>query len=94
MPGVGSSEIEETTDAGLQRAFIARLFERYLTAREQRILSLYYGLDESTEPLTLEQIGTRLGVTRERIRQIRERAFEKLRASADVQALRGYRGAA
>ena len=38
--------------------------------------------------------GSYLGVTRERIRQIRERAFEKLRDSPDVRALRGYWGAA
>lgn len=94
VAGVGSGEIEEMTDAGLQRAFIERLFRRHLTPREQRILSLYYGLDEGSEALTLEQIGTLLGVTRERIRQIRERAFEKLRRSADIRALRGYQGAA
>ncbi len=94
VAGGGSGEIEESTDAGLQRAFIDRLFQRYLSPREQRILSLYYGLAEDSEALTLEQIGTLLGVTRERVRQIRERAFEKLRHSPDVLALRGYRGAA
>src|SRR5919198_894127 len=58
------------------------------------ILSLYYGLEEGSEALTLEKIGALLGVTRERIRQIRERAFEKLRDSPDVRALRGFWGAA
>src|SRR6267142_4978807 len=43
---------------------------------------------------TVEKIGELLGVTRERIRQIRERAFEKLRDSPDVRALRGFWGAA
>jgi RNA polymerase primary sigma factor len=94
VPGGSANDIEDRTDAGLQRTFIAQLFARYLTPREQRILSLYYGLDEETEALTLEQIGVRLGVTRERVRQIRERAFEKLRASPDVRALYSYRGAA
>ena len=51
----------------------------HLTPRERKILSLYYGLEEGSEALTLEKIGALLGVTRERIRQIRERAFEKLR---------------
>jgi RNA polymerase primary sigma factor len=65
-----------------------------LTPRERKILSLYYGLEEGSEALTLEKIGALLGVTRERIRQIRERAFEKLRDSPDVRGLRGFWGAA
>jgi RNA polymerase primary sigma factor len=50
---------------------------------------MYYGLEEGSEALTLEAIGERLGVTRERIRQIRERAFEKLRHCPDIQHLKG-----
>ena len=69
------------TDCRLQREFIDRIFQRHLTPRERKILSLYYGLEEGSEALTLEKIGELLGVTRERIRQIRERAFEKLRDS-------------
>jgi len=77
-------------DHGLQREFIDRLFRQYLTPRERRILSLYYGLEEGSEALTLEGIGGMLGVTRERVRQIRERAFEKLRNSPDVKHLEGF----
>ena len=44
--------------------------------------------------ITLERIGELLGVTRERIRQIRERAFEKLRQAPDVKGLNGMWGAA
>jgi RNA polymerase primary sigma factor len=87
--GEGSNEIEESTDARLMREFIDRLFDRYLTPRERKILCLYYGLEQGTEALTLEKIGALLGVTRERIRQIRERAFEKLRSSPDVKGLKG-----
>lgn len=94
VAGTGSGDIEAMTDASLQRTFIERLFRSHLTPREQRILTLYYGLDENAEALTLEQIGAMLGVTRERVRQIRERAFEKLRRSADIRALYGFRGAA
>ena len=72
------------------REFIDRIFERYLTPRERKILYLYYGMDEGSEALTLEKIGELLGVTRERIRQIRERAFEKLRESPDVRGLKGF----
>ena len=62
------------------------MFEKYLTERERKILYLYYGLDDG-EDRTLEEIGSLLGVTRERIRQIRNRAFEKLRESPDGEAL-------
>ena len=88
--GAGGHEIEEQTDAHLMREFIDRIFERYLTPRERKILYLYYGLDVGSEALTLEKIGELLGVTRERIRQIRERAFEKLRESPDVKGLKGF----
>ena len=49
-----------------------------LEEREQRIIRLYFGLD-GTEALTLEQIGAMIGVTRERVRQIKERALGRLR---------------
>lgn len=83
-------EIEEGTDGHLMRDFIDRIFERYLTPRERRILYLYYGLEEGSEGLTLEKIGVLMGVTRERIRQIRERAFEKLRECPQGKALLGF----
>ncbi len=49
-----------------------------LKEREATILRKYYGLD-GEEALTLEQIGEQLGVTRERVRQIKERALARLR---------------
>ena len=88
--GVDGTEIEEVTDYKLMREFIDRVFRRYLTPRERKILYLYYGLDEGAEAMTLERIGELMGVTRERIRQIRERAFEKLRESPDGRALAGF----
>jgi len=83
-----TGDIENLVDAGLRKDFLSTLFRRYLTPREQRILSLYYGLEEGSEPLTLEGIGAMLGVTRERVRQIRERAFEKLRNAPEVKHLK------
>src|SRR5919197_899825 len=84
---VDRSDIEERTDYKLMREFIDRVFKKYLTPRERKILYLYYGLEEGSEAMTLEKIGALMGVTRERIRQIRERAFEKLRESPDGRAL-------
>src|SRR5690348_10312928 len=84
------ADIEERTDYNLMREFIDRVFKRYLSPRERKILHLYYGLEEGSEAMTLERIGALMGVTRERIRQIRERAFEKLRESPDGRALAGF----
>jgi len=60
-----------------------------LSDREKNILSLYFGL-YGEEPLTLEEIGARLGLTRERIRQIKEKAIQRLRHSTRAGYLRGY----
>jgi RNA polymerase primary sigma factor len=49
-----------------------------LKPREAEILRLYFGLD-SDEDMTLEQIGCRLGITRERVRQVRDRALRRMR---------------
>ena len=92
--GQEGGEIEEHTDTRLMREFIDNVFEQYLTPRERRILYLYYGLEEGSEGMTLEKIGELMGVTRERIRQIRERAFEKLRESPHGEALKGFWAAA
>src|SRR5260370_27423744 len=88
--GQEGGEIEEKTDSKLRREFSDRSFQNYLTPRERKILYLYYGLEEGSEAMTLEKIGALMGVTRARIRQIRERAFEKLRESPDGRALIGF----
>ncbi len=49
-----------------------------LPARDAKVIRLYFGLDDD-EPRTLEQIGRMLGVTRERVRQLRDRALKTLR---------------
>jgi RNA polymerase primary sigma factor len=60
-----------------------------LSEREQTILSLYFGLN-GEDPLTLEEIGKELGLTRERIRQIKEKAIQRLRHSSRAKFLQGY----
>ncbi len=54
-----------------------------LTEREQEAISLRFALQGLRKPMTLEQIGERLGVSRERTRQIINTGLEKLRAIAD-----------
>jgi RNA polymerase primary sigma factor len=71
-------ELRSEADTQAHRSFLQALFCHYLTQRERKILTLFYGLDGG-EPATLEEIAGLLGVTRERVRQVRNRAVEKLR---------------
>ncbi len=60
-----------------------------LKEREGKILRLYFGLD-GAEPMTLEQIGALLGITRERVRQIKEKALSRLRHVSQARALESF----
>jgi RNA polymerase primary sigma factor len=60
-----------------------------LPPRDRRVLVLYYGL-ESGEPKTLDEIGRMLGVTRERVRQLRDRALAALRDGGAADMLRDW----
>lgn len=62
-----------------------------LTEGEARVLRMYYGLD-GEEPMTLEEIGTYVGRTRERVRQIKEKALQKLRHPNRSDVLKEYYG--
>jgi RNA polymerase primary sigma factor len=57
-----------------------------LSWRERRVLELRYGLTDR-DPMTLEQIGSEVGVTRERVRQIESRTLSRLKNSAEAQRL-------
>lgn len=60
-----------------------------LKPREAKILRLYYGLDNN-ESMTLEEIGSVLGITRERVRQIKEKALSRLRHVSRARALQSF----
>lgn len=62
-----------------------------LAPRERQILNEYFGM-ETGESRTLESIGRDLGLTRERVRQIKERAIRKLFLRRDREGLRSYLG--
>jgi RNA polymerase primary sigma factor len=62
-----------------------------LSPREVEVLTDYYGLD-GKNPMTLEEIGELYGLTRERVRQIKERALRRLRRSYNRNALKSYLG--
>jgi RNA polymerase primary sigma factor len=72
-----SSTLQKTVGSILSR----------LSRREMKIIQLRFGLD-GEDPLTLEETGKILGITRERVRQIQEKASIKLRNSAEFQELR------
>ncbi|MGW8282430.1 MAG: sigma-70 family RNA polymerase sigma factor, partial [Gemmatimonadota bacterium] len=54
--GADETDIEQDVEAQARREFLEKMFEKYLTERERKILVLYYGLDDGEE-MTLEQIG-------------------------------------
>jgi len=59
-----------------------------LSERERKVLILRYGLDDA-EPKTLEEIGRRLGLTRERVRQIETEALKRLARLREMEAVAG-----
>ncbi len=62
-----------------------------LPARDANILNAYFGL-ENNQGLTLDEIGEKFGLTRERVRQIKERAIRRLRRTSVTTTLRTYLG--
>ncbi len=76
-------EDEDVLPGGIEsdsrREAIARALD-VLPPRDRRVLTLYFGL-EGNRPMTLQEIARELGVTRERVRQLRDRALKRLRES-------------
>ena len=77
--------IEQVSSTMRQRDLEAAL--RSLQWRERRVLELRYGLS-SEEPMTLEAIGSEVGVTRERVRQIESKTLSKLKNSREAEKLK------
>lgn len=69
-----------------QRELILSILD-HLDPREREIIVHRYGLSEGGAPLTLEQVGSRFGVTKERIRQLESRALRKMRKLAQEEHL-------
>jgi RNA polymerase primary sigma factor len=62
-----------------------------LSSRESEVLSCYFGLN-GDHPMTLEEIGDKFHLTRERVRQIKEKATRRLRHATQSRALKTYLG--
>ena len=61
-----------------------------LTEREKDIIQMFFGIN--TQEMTLEEIGDKFGLTRERVRQIKEKAIRRLRANSRSKLLKAYLG--
>jgi RNA polymerase primary sigma factor len=77
---VHSERPDESTSKKLSQTELAEALQR-LNPRMRRVLALRFGLDGEA-PQTLEEVGTGLGITRERVRQLESRALRELRAVA------------
>ncbi|MCX8144165.1 MAG: sigma-70 family RNA polymerase sigma factor [Bacteroidia bacterium] len=83
-----------SADAELMKESLEREVERALdtlTERERDVLRLFYGIGVP-HPLTLEEIGDKFNLTRERVRQIKEKAIRRLRHSSRSKLLLPYLG--
>ena len=63
-----------------------------LTTREADVIRLYFGLAVGEQPMTLEEIGDRFDLTRERVRQIKEKAILRLKHTSRSKILKTYLG--
>ena len=83
-----------TTDSGLITESLQREIQRSLstlTEKERDVINLYYGLGFN-HGLTLEEIGSKFDLTRERVRQIKEKAIRRLKHTSRSKLLKTYLG--
>jgi RNA polymerase primary sigma factor len=80
-------DFEEEIHVGLAEQALHRAV-RELPDREQEVLKLRYGLNGDEDPKSLDEIGRRLGLTRERVRQIEAQALQRLAVNREIEALR------
>ena len=88
------NDSEETPDSGLMIDSLRREVQRSLstlTQRESDVIAYYFGLN-GEHAMTLEEIGEKFNLTRERVRQIKEKATRRLRHSSRSKTLKAYLG--
>ncbi|CAN5196213.1 RNA polymerase sigma factor RpoD/SigA [soil metagenome] len=88
------NDSEETPDSELMNDSLRREVQRALstlTQREADVIALYFGLN-GEHSMTLEEIGEKFNLTRERVRQIKEKAIRRLRHTSRSKALKPYLG--
>ena len=80
-------------DRSLVNESLSREIDRALstlTEREKEIIQMFFGIN--TQEMTLEEIGDKFGLTRERVRQIKEKAIRRLRQNSRSKLLKSYLG--
>lgn len=88
------NELDEKPDSELMNDSLRREVQRALstlTQREADVIALYFGLN-GEHAMTLEEIGEKFSLTRERVRQIKEKAIRRLRHTSRSKALKPYLG--
>src|SRR5215831_15839555 len=80
-------DFEEELHVGLTEETLRRAIAE-LPEREQDVLKLRYGMNGDEDPKSLDEIGRRLGLTRERVRQIEAQALRRLAVNREIEALR------
>jgi RNA polymerase primary sigma factor len=85
---IAAAPDDDATNGNLADSVLSALAA--LPPREAKVLRMYFGFDRD-DPVTLERIGKTLGVTRERVRQIKDRALWRIRNSAGATALAAFR---
>jgi RNA polymerase primary sigma factor len=88
------NDSEDTPDSELMNDSLRREVQRALstlTQREADVITLYFGLN-GEHSMTLEEIGEKFNLTRERVRQIKEKAIRRLRHTSRSKALKPYLG--
>jgi RNA polymerase primary sigma factor len=78
---------EEEVTVSLEQDVLRRAIAE-LPEREREVVKLRYGLNGDRDPASLEAIGQRLGLTRERVRQIEANALEQLAVNREIEALK------
>lgn len=89
------NEESPRADLHLMNESLKKEIERSLNSlseRERDVLVLFFGIGNPGQSLTLEEIGERFGLTRERVRQIKEKAIRRLRHKQRCQLLKTYLG--
>lgn len=87
--GDGSVDVEEEFMASCLHSDIDRTLKRVLKDREYKIMKLSYGLNGDF-PMNLREVGVVFKITKERVRQIRNKALKKIRNCEDAENLREY----
>ncbi len=85
QPPPDTNLMEESLKTDIKRSLAT------LSPREAQVIKMYFGI-EMPRPYTLEEIGYEFRLTRERVRQIKEKAIRRLRHASRARALRAYLG--